>query len=101
MIALLSVVLAVYGWAWASVDRSSIARAMWWIEADVDDQQRFPARPIPAGDDPSPLPTGVALDLSPPQGTTPVGDADFDAFLRGTGTLGFLVVHEDRLVYAG
>ena len=99
MIALLSVVLAVYGWAWASVDRSSIARAMWWIEADVDDQQRFPARPIPAGDDPSPLPTGVALDLSPPQGTTPVGDADFDAFLRGTGTLGFLVVHEDRLVY--
>lgn len=29
VVALLLVVLAVYGWAWSSVDRSSIARAMW------------------------------------------------------------------------
>ena len=91
-------VLGVYAWAWASLDRSSIARAMWWREADVGDQYRFPARTIPAGDDASPLPAGVEIDPpAPPSGAD--DDRAFDEFLRETGTLGFLVVDEDRLVY--
>jgi hypothetical protein len=36
-------------WARASLDRSAMARAMVWFEADVDDIDRFPSRPIPAG----------------------------------------------------
>jgi CubicO group peptidase (beta-lactamase class C family) len=75
--------LAVYGWAWASVDRSSIARAMWWREADVGDQHRFPARPIRAGGDPSPLPAGGELQVPAPP----------------PDTLAYLVVHRDRLVH--
>ena len=91
-------VLGVYAWAWASLDRSSIARAMWWQEADVGDQYRFPARTIPAGEDASPLPAGVEIDPpAPPSGTD--DDGAFDEFLRGTGTLGFLVLDDDRLVY--
>ena len=71
---------------------------MWWREADVGDQYRFPARTIPAGDDASPLPAGVEIDPPPP----PSGvddDRAFDEFLRGTDTLGFVVVDDDLLVY--
>ena len=91
-------VVGVYAWAWASLDRSSIARAMLWREADVGDQYRFPARTIPAGDEASPLPAGVEIDPpAPPSGAE--DDRAFDEFLRGTGTLGFVVLDDDLLVY--
>ncbi len=86
--------LTVFGWASLSLDRSSIARAMLWMEADVGDQFRFPERVIPAGDATSPLPAGTEIALPPPAGA-----ATFDGFLREAGTLGFLVVHQDRVVY--
>jgi len=91
-------VVGVYAWAWASLDRSSIARAMLWREADVGDQHRFPARTIPAGDEASPLPAGDEIDPpAPPSGAE--DDRAFDEFLRGTGTLGFVVLDDDLLVY--
>jgi CubicO group peptidase (beta-lactamase class C family) len=91
-------VVGVYAWAWASLDRSSIARAMLWREADVGDQHRFPARTIPAGDEASPLRAGVEIDPpAPPSGAE--DDRAFDEFLRGTGTLGFVVLDDDLLVY--
>jgi CubicO group peptidase (beta-lactamase class C family) len=88
-------VLAVYTWAWVSLDRSSIARAMWWREADVGDQFRFPARTIAAGDKAGPLPAGAEIALAPPPGDS----RTFDGFLRETGTLAFLVVDDDEVVY--
>src|SRR3990170_3855881 len=39
--ALVVAVLVLYGWAWLSLDRSSIARAILWMDSDVDDQHRF------------------------------------------------------------
>jgi len=96
LVALVSIAGAVYGWAWASVDRSSIARAMWWMEADVDDQDRFPARPILTGDDPSRLPSGTGLD---PSVTISASGRALDTFLRDTETLAFVVVHDDQMVY--
>ena len=93
--ALVLVVPILYGWAWLSTDHSSIARAMIWTEADVGDRLRFPARPIRAGEDPSPLPAGAELDLPAPAGEGP----DLDGFLRRTDTSAFLVVQDDRLVY--
>ena len=99
MLGLVVLVAAVYGWAWASVDSSTTARAMIWLGADVGDQDRFPARAIPAGDDAGPLPEGEEIDLSAavPEGTG--GGGGFDDHLRATGTLALLVVHDDRLVY--
>jgi len=98
LVAATVLVVGVYAWAWASLDRSSIARAMWWREADVGDQYRFPARTIPSGDDASPLPAGVEIDPpAPPSGAD--DDGAFDEFLLETGTLGFLVLDDDRLVY--
>ncbi len=89
------IVVVVFGWAWLSTDRSSIARAMIWMEADVGDQYRFPSRPIPAREEPSLLPTDMAIDLPAPAGAR----GGLDGFLRRTDTTAFLVVHDDRLVY--
>jgi CubicO group peptidase (beta-lactamase class C family) len=95
-LALVVAVGAVYGWAWASLDGSSIARAMWWTEADVGDRFRFPARTIPTGDQVSALAAGREID---PSAAAPAGIGGFDDFLRETGTLAFVVVDDDRLVY--
>jgi CubicO group peptidase (beta-lactamase class C family) len=98
VLALVLLVAAVYGWAWASLDRSSIARAMWWTEADVGDQYRFPARTIHTGDEVSPLAAGaeIEIDLPAPAGT---GATGFEGFLRDTGTLAFVILDDDQLVY--
>jgi CubicO group peptidase (beta-lactamase class C family) len=89
-------VLAVFGWAWFSLDSSAVARALIWMDADVGDQYRFPARVIPAGEDVRPIPAGDEIDL----GASPLRDGvGFDSFLRRNHTLSFLVVHDDRLVY--
>ena len=91
---LIAAVLGVYVWAWLSTDDSTLARALIWRESDVGDQQRFPARRIPAGADPSPLPSGTEADLTlSREGTT------LDDFLRETETLAFVAVHDDRIVY--
>ena len=91
---LIAAVLGLYVWASLSTDDSTIARALVWRESDVGDQDRFPARQIPAGGRTSPLHVGVEADL-------PVsGEGEgLDGFLRETDTLAFLVVHDDRLVY--
>jgi CubicO group peptidase (beta-lactamase class C family) len=95
---LLLLVAAVWAWAFASVQRSTTARAMVWMEADVGDRLRFPSRPIPAGDETSPLPTGEEIDLD--EVTTESADGgSFDRSLRANHTLAFVVVHRDRLVY--
>jgi CubicO group peptidase (beta-lactamase class C family) len=91
---LVAAVLGVYGWAWSSTDDSTIARAMIWRESDVGDQHRFPARRIPAGRQASPLPGGGQADFS--LSTAPTG---LDDFLRGTDTLAFVAVQDDRIVY--
>jgi CubicO group peptidase (beta-lactamase class C family) len=85
--------LSLYTWAWLSTDRSTIARALIWREADIGDQQRFPSRPIPAGGHASVLRTGPRADL---RGN---GRARLDDVLHGTDTRAFVVVHRDRVVY--
>ncbi len=95
---LVGAVAVVYGWALASVQRSTTARAMVWMDADVGDQYRFPSRPIPTGETESPLLSGADLDLDDSMADV-IDDGDFDRFLRTNDTLGFVVAHEDRLVY--
>ena len=91
---LIAAALGLYVWAWSSTDESTFARAVIWRESDVGDQHRFPARLIPAGARTSPLRAGVEADLPA------TGEAKgLDELLRGTDTLAFLVVHDDRLVY--
>ena len=89
---LIAAALGVYVWAWSSTDESTFARALIWRESDVGDQDRFPARRIPAPGRASPLPHGVETLVLSSDGR------EFDEFLRETDTLAFVVVHDDRLV---
>jgi CubicO group peptidase (beta-lactamase class C family) len=90
---------AVYGWAWLSTDSSTVARALIWMDADVGDQHRFPARNIFAGEHASRLPAGGEAELLAPDLDADHRGTDLDEFLRGTDTRAFVVAHEDRLVY--
>src|SRR6266536_3273363 len=92
------VALSLYTWAWRSTDRSTIARALIWRQADIGDQQRFPSRPIPAGGHASPLPAGPRMDLRV-AASDGNGTARLDEVLDGTDTRAFVVVHRDRVVY--
>ena len=92
---LLAALLGVYAWAWSSTEQSTIARALIWRESDVGDQDRFPARGIPAGTRASPLPSGAAQADIFLNGER----AELDEFLRETDTLAFVVVHQDHLVW--
>ena len=97
--ALILVAGAAYGWAWLSTDSSTIARALIWMESDVGDQHRFPARPIPAGERASRLPAGGEAELLAPDLDADGRATVLDGLLRETDTHAFAVAHEDRLVY--
>jgi CubicO group peptidase (beta-lactamase class C family) len=90
---------AIYGWAWLSTDSSTVARALVWMEADVGDQRRFPARRIPAGEHASRLPVGGEAELLAPDLDGDGRATVLDVLVRETDTRAFAVAHEDRLVY--
>lgn len=95
-LAVIVVIGGVYVWARLSTGSSTLARALVWMQADVGDQARFPARRIPAGAQPSALPVTPARDLSVPIDGAPRGLREA---LRDTGTRAFVVVHRDRVVF--
>ena len=99
LVALLLTAGAVYATAWLTLDRFAWSRALMWMDADVDDHLRFPARRIAASSQPHVYatgpgyPDGVGADLVLP------GGLPLDAFLAAHDTTAFIVIAEDRLVY--
>jgi hypothetical protein len=104
--ALLVLVLGVdlaYGWAWASTDRSRLARMIVWQESDVSDYRRFPARPVPTRPPVfrfrrSPAADRVAVATVPVREGGRLVERDLEGFLRSTGTTAFLAIKGDTLV---
>lgn len=95
-VAALAVLLAgVYGWALASLDTSTVARTLVWMQSDTGDMDRFPAREIAGSAEPAVIPPGPV-----PEGlnTATVDGRPLGEFLAETDTIAFLVVHGDRLV---
>jgi CubicO group peptidase (beta-lactamase class C family) len=93
-----AVVGLLYGAAFVLTPYSGVARAIVWIEADVDDYRRFPARPIEAPAEAfrfgrAPTPPGLA--------TITVGgeDRDLERFLASIGTTAFIVLRGDAILY--
>jgi CubicO group peptidase (beta-lactamase class C family) len=98
LVGLLVVGAVLYGWAWLWLDRSATARALIWLDADVGDQHRFPARSIAAGGQVAPLPAAGEIEI-PPITTGSGAEVPFERFVSASDTLSFLVVHRDRVVY--
>ena len=92
--------LAAEGWARLNLDSSSVARAIAWKDADVDDYLRFPSRPIRAG------PETWQLGVPPPDASRAIdaitspegGTVDRRAFLEATETTAFIVLRGGDLV---
>lgn len=83
-------------WARTHLDTSTVARAVVWMEADVDDIGRFPQRPIAAGEHVWELPDCArSLDTDATTVSTPEGRQVLAGVLESTRTRGFLVIHED------
>jgi CubicO group peptidase (beta-lactamase class C family) len=94
----LGVVVLVFGISYLLTPYSGLARAIVWMEADVDDYRRFPARPIQAPDEAfrfrrAPTPAGltaVSVDGA---------ERDLEGFLGSTGTTAFIVIQDDAILY--
>lgn len=79
-------------------DRSAVARAMVWLDADVEDRLRFESEPIPAEGDVLPLetvapPNGIFEEVTLPDGST----AGLTALLEETGTTSFIVLRDNEI----
>lgn len=87
-------------WARMTLDESAFARALVWMDADVDDWRRFPAAEVPAGGRvlklrEGSLPQGTLDNVSLPGGN----DEGFETFLEETETTSFLILQGDELLF--
>jgi CubicO group peptidase (beta-lactamase class C family) len=87
-------------WARMALDESAFARALVWLDADVDDWRRFPAAEIRAGERvlklrEASLPQHTLNSVSLPDGS----DEGFESFLEETETTSFLILEGDELVF--
>jgi CubicO group peptidase (beta-lactamase class C family) len=94
----LGAVVLVFGVSYLLTPYSGLARAIVWMEADVDDYRRFPSRPIQAPEEAfrfrrAPTPARVA--------TVSVNgeERDLEGFLGSTGTTAFVVIQDDAILY--
>jgi CubicO group peptidase (beta-lactamase class C family) len=88
----------VFGTAYLLTPYSGVARAVVWIEADVDDYRRFPSRPIEAPAQPFRFPrtpTPSELAMVSVDGV----ERDLGRFLASTGTTAFIVIRDGELLY--
>jgi CubicO group peptidase (beta-lactamase class C family) len=89
---------AIYIAAWLGKDYSTAARALIWMDADVDDHTRFAAREIGASRAPfmyerSPgYPFGLPI-------TTAAGYPDLAVMLAANQTTAFIAIQDDKLLY--
>ena len=91
--------LALQVWARLSLDHSTIARAIVWMDADVDDWQRFPSSPVPAGDEVLELQEGSLPDGTLDEVTRSDGETeDLSELLERTESTSFLVLRGDELL---
>ena len=86
-------------WARLNLDESAVARAVVWMDADVDDWKRFPSSPIPAGDQVFDLGKGSLPKRTLDEVTMSDGATEnLSEVLEGTHTTSFLVLRGEKLL---
>jgi CubicO group peptidase (beta-lactamase class C family) len=96
VVGLVVLVGLVFGVSYLLTPYSGFARAVVWMEADVNDYRRFPSRPIAAPEEPFQLPRAEAPDAL---GSATIEGRDLERFLADTGTTAFIVLQGDTVVY--
>jgi CubicO group peptidase (beta-lactamase class C family) len=95
---LLTFVGLVFGVSFLLTPYSGLARAIVWMEADVDDYLRFPSRPIQAPDRSFRFPHGVTPKALR-QVTVNGAKRDLEEFLGSTGTTAFILIQDGAILY--
>lgn len=87
--------------AYHSTSHSQLARALIWLEADVDDHKRFPFRTLENQAPVAGFEQGERLVFELPEDLAAGSGASrtFDDFLRQGQTTAFLAIHSDEIVY--
>lgn len=85
-----------YGWARLSTSSSGLARAIVWMDADVRDYTRFPARTMLESEQPLTFETReVSVDFELDTG---MPGEDLDSFLKQTQTAAFIAIRDDEVI---
>lgn len=74
-------------------------RYFWWNFPDLKDYKKFPAAPVETGAEKSIFPAKNTVDFSLPVNYADVKNRDFEAFLEKHGTVAYIVLVGDTLVY--
>jgi CubicO group peptidase (beta-lactamase class C family) len=97
-VALVLVAGLVFGVSYLLTPYSGLARAIVWMDADVDDYRRFPSRPIEAPAEAVPFGRSTT-----PAGLTTVSvngtERDLEEFLGASGTTAFIVIQDEAILY--
>ncbi|MFP5399803.1 MAG: serine hydrolase domain-containing protein [Gammaproteobacteria bacterium] len=88
-------------WALAVYPAAYVFRTFVWMDADVDDRLRFPAREIAARPGASELPVALQPARVRQAFAAAQPDADIDAWLAARQTLGFVVLQHGRVIFEG
>jgi CubicO group peptidase (beta-lactamase class C family) len=98
VVGLLVLVGLVFGGAYILTPYSGLARAIVWIEADVEDYRRFPARDIQAPGEATPF---RRADIPGALRTITIGGElrRLEDVLHSTGTTAFIVMRGDAVIY--
>jgi CubicO group peptidase (beta-lactamase class C family) len=98
LVGLLLLTGLVFGAAFLLTPYSGLARAIVWMEADVEDVRRFPSREIQAPERPFRFRRGVVPGAL--RAVTVDGERrDLEDFLNSTGTTSFIVTRGDTILY--
>jgi len=89
---------AIYLAAWLGKDYSTTARALIWMDSDVDDYARFASREVGASAAPFNYEKGAGYPLALPSTAAP-GYADLAVMLAANQTTAFIVIQDDKLIY--
>jgi CubicO group peptidase (beta-lactamase class C family) len=96
VIAVIVLAGGLYGLAYLTTSRSGLSRSIIWMDADVFDYRRFPARSMEASDDPLVLnrasPDRSLFDAAMPGG-------ELESFLAQTQTAAFIAIRDDEVIY--
>jgi len=98
--ALFSFIVLIFLFAFLFYPAEYVLRVLRWGNSDVYDYQKFPARMMPASDEPFHFEydlqeTAVTTQFN----TNPIVNGDFEQFLADTGTQAFLVIQNDTILY--
>src|SRR6185369_8527966 len=89
---------AIYLAAWLGRDYSTAARALIWMDSDVDDYTRFASRQIEASPATFRYEKGPGYPVGLPHNAV-TGHPDLAVMLSANKTTAFIAIQDDKLIY--